>query len=46
MKDYQYDEIIHRLIEIERQISERPHPPGHFWILLLLIIIASRVGAC
>lgn len=40
-QDIKYDEIIQRLIKIEDKIKD---PPGHFWILYLLILIWFAVN--
>lgn len=31
---------------LRAQIARIPDPPGHFWILLLLLLIAFKTGAC
>jgi len=43
MNSSEYNEIIKRLRDIEKKIQP---PPGHFWILILLIAIAIKTQAC
>ena len=43
MNSAKFTLIMNKLEEIEQKIKE---PPGHFWILILLLLIAHKIGAC
>lgn len=45
MNKSEFDLIMIRLDEIEQKIKDID-PPGHFFIIVMLIIIMQHIGAC
>jgi hypothetical protein len=38
-----FDDLSKKIDDLSKRIQD---PPGHFWIILLLLAIATKVGAC
>lgn len=46
MTEEQYWDLRAKLDRIEFKVDNKPNYRGHFWILVLLILIALKTGAC